>query len=114
MMSLTCTYPLQWTWTYGNAANPNNVIVVGRERHTVSQGKDGRFYVLGGQTATPNNATQPWPYGMADADMDNILIYDVSRGWTKEMMTGDIPSKRWHASSVTCTCVQHIESTLLV
>ena len=93
---------MQWTWSYGNAANPNNVAVVGRERHTVAQGKDGRFYVLGGQTAAPNNATQPWPYGMADADMDNILIYDVSKGWTKEMMQGDIPSKRWHPSSVTC------------
>ncbi|CDS11144.1 hypothetical protein LRAMOSA03407 [Lichtheimia ramosa] len=90
-----------WTWSFGNGANAKNTPVVGRERHTMAQGKDGRFYVFGGQTATPNNATQPWPYAMADADMKNILIYDISRGWTEEMMTGDIPSTRWHASSVT-------------
>lgn len=107
------TYVLQWTWSFGNGANAKNTPVVGRERHTMAQGKDGRFYVFGGQTATPNNATQPWPYAMADADMKNILIYDISRGWTEEMMTGDIPSTRWHASSVTCMCI-YFESTLLV
>lgn len=73
--------------------------VSGRIRHAGVQGKDGRYYFFGGEysSSTYNETSNYTTYGLTEADLSQILIYDETKGWeVVQTASGTVPSQRWH------------------